>query len=44
MKSNKELTMKEFHISNNIKCAMNNIENPLAVKEFLMAALRTLHR
>jgi hypothetical protein len=44
MKSNKELTMKEFHISNNIKCAMNNIENPLVVKEFLIAALRTLHR
>jgi hypothetical protein len=44
MKSNKELTMKEFHISNNIKRAMVNIENPLVAKEFLIAALRTLHR
>jgi len=44
MKTNKELTLKEFHISNNIKRAMVNIENPLVAKEFLTAALRTLHR
>ena len=43
MLSNKDLTMKEFHIANNIKRAMVNIEDPLVAKEFLMAALRTLH-
>lgn len=44
MKSNKDLTMQEFHISNNIKRALANIENPLVAKAFLIAALNTLHR
>lgn len=43
MKSNVELTMKDFHISNNIKRAILNIENPSYAKEFLIAALRTVH-
>lgn len=40
--SNKELTMKEFHIANNIRRAIVNIENPLVAKEFLIAALRVV--
>jgi hypothetical protein len=44
MLSNKELTMKEFHIANNIKRAIVNIEKPLVAKEFLIAAMKTLHR
>ena len=40
---NKDLTMKEFHISNNIKRAAANIENPLVALEFLRAAMKTLH-
>jgi hypothetical protein len=44
MLSNKELTLKEFHISNNIKRAMLHINNdPDYAKTFLLAALRTLH-
>ena len=45
MKTNKDLTMKEFHVSNNIKRAMLHIEtNPDYAKSFLLAALRSLHR
>lgn len=44
MRTNKDLTMQEFHIANNIKRAMVNIENPLVAKEFLVAALRTIYR
>lgn len=45
MKSNKELTLSEFHIANNIKRAMLHIEtNPDYAKSFLLAALRSLHR
>jgi hypothetical protein len=44
MLSNKDLTMKEFHISNNIKRAMVNLDNePEYAKTFLIAALQTLH-
>ena len=40
---NKDLTMKEFHISNNIKRAAANIENPLVALEFLRAAMKVLN-
>jgi hypothetical protein len=44
MKTNKELTMKEFHISNNIKRAMVHIDTDTDyAKTFLIAALRTVH-
>lgn len=45
MRSNTDLTPREFEISFQIKMAMNmlNSENPLLAKENLMAALRTLH-
>jgi hypothetical protein len=44
MKTNKELTLKEFHISNNIKRAMVHIDDDTQyAKTFLIAALRTLH-
>ena len=44
MLSNKELTMKEFHIANNIKRAMVHIDTDTDyAKTFLIAALRTLH-
>lgn len=45
MRSNTDLTPREFEVSFQIKMAMNmlNSENPLAAKENLMAALRTLH-
>jgi hypothetical protein len=45
MKTNKELTLKEFHIANNIKRAMLNIDHDKEyAKTFLIAALKTLHR
>ena len=45
MKSNKDLTMTEFHVATNIKRAMLHIEtNPDYAKSFLLAALRSLHR
>ena len=44
MKSNVELTMRDFHISNNIKRAIANIDNPLRAKEFLVSALKVVHR
>lgn len=46
MRSNKELTPREFEVSFQIKMAMNmlNAENTLAAKENLMAALSILHR
>ena len=41
---NKDLTMKEFHISNNIKRAMVNLDSdPEYAKTFLIVALQTLH-
>ena len=45
MRSNAELTPREFEVSFQIKVAMNalNSENPLAAKDSLMAALRALH-
>ena len=45
MRSNAELTPREFEVSFQIKVALHmlNSENPLAAKENLMAALRTLH-
>jgi hypothetical protein len=43
--SNKELTLKEFLVSSNIKRAMVHIDdNTEYAKTFLLAALRTLHR
>jgi hypothetical protein len=43
--SNKELTLKEFHIANNIKRAMLHIDDDTNyAKTFLVAALKTLHR
>jgi hypothetical protein len=46
MLSNKELTPKEFETSFQIKMAMNmlNVENTLAAKENLMAAMNVIHR
>jgi hypothetical protein len=45
MKTNKELTLKEFHIANNIKRAMVHIDNDKEyAKTFLIAALQTLQR
>ena len=45
MRSNKELTLKEFHIANNIKRAMLHIDDDQQyAKSFLLAALRELHR
>ena len=45
MRSNNDLTPREFEVSFQIKVAMNalNSENPLAAKENLMAALKALH-
>lgn len=45
MRSNTDLTPREFEVSYQLKMAMNmlNSENPLAAKENLTAALRTLH-
>ena len=44
MLSNKDLTMKEFHIANNIKRAMVNLDSdPEYAKTFLIVALQTLH-
>lgn len=45
MRSNTDLTPREFEVSFQLKMAMNmlNSENPLAAKENLMAALRVLH-
>ena len=44
MKTNKELTMKEFHIANNIKRAMVHIDDDVNyAKTFLIAALKSLH-
>lgn len=40
--SNKTMTMKEFHVANNIKRAAANIENPLVALEFLRAAMKVL--
>jgi hypothetical protein len=34
--------MKEFHVSNNIKRAAANIENPLVALKFLRAAMKVL--
>jgi hypothetical protein len=45
MKTNKELTLAEFHIANNIKRAMVHIDDDAQyAKTFLIAALKTLHR
>ena len=45
MLSNKELTLKEFHVSNNIKRAMLHLDTDSDfAKTFLIAALRELHR
>jgi hypothetical protein len=45
MKTNKDLTLKEFHISNNIKRAMVHIDDDKEyAKTFLIAALKTLHK
>jgi hypothetical protein len=42
--SNKELTLKEFHVSSNIKRAMVHIDNDKEyAKTFLIAALKALH-
>ena len=41
--SNKTMTMKEFHVANNIKRAAANIENPLVALKFLKAAMKTLN-
>ena len=45
MKSNVELSPKEFEVSFQIKMAMNmlNADNTLAAKENLTAAIRKLH-
>ena len=45
MKTNKELTQKEFDVSLKIKIAMNCLmeENILGAKEYLTDALLTLH-
>jgi hypothetical protein len=40
---NKDLTMKEFHISNNIKRAAANIENPEYALQFLRTAMKVLN-
>jgi hypothetical protein len=45
MLSNKELTLKEFHVANNIKRAMLHVDDDKEyAKTFLIAALKTLHR
>jgi hypothetical protein len=43
MKSNLEITEKEFIISQYIKQSIVNIDNPLRAKEFLVSALRVVH-
>lgn len=45
MKSNVELSPKEFEVSFQIKMAMKmlNADNTLSAKENLTAAIRTLH-
>jgi hypothetical protein len=45
MKTNKDLTQKEFDVSLKIKIAMNCLmeENILGAKEYLTDALLTLH-
>lgn len=46
MLSNTQLSARDFEISFQIKLAMNmlNVENPLAAKENLLAALSVIHR
>jgi hypothetical protein len=45
MKTNKELTLKEFHIANNIKRAMVHIDDDTQyAKTFLVAAIKEIHR
>lgn len=46
MLSNTQLSPRDFEISFQIKMAMNmlNVENPLAAKENLLAALSIIHR
>jgi hypothetical protein len=46
MRTNKDLTMQEFHVSNNIKRAMVNLHRGEyeETKGYLLAALRTLAR
>ena len=45
MLSNKELTLKEFHVANNIKRAMLNIDDDKEyAKTFLIAALKNIHK
>ena len=42
---NKQLTLKEFHISNNVKRAMLHIDNnPDYAKTFLVAILQQLRK
>jgi hypothetical protein len=46
MKTNKELTLEEFHVANNIKRAMVNLHRGEynQVENFLSAALETMYR
>jgi len=46
MKTNKELTLEEFHVANNIKHAMVNLHRGEynQVESFLSAALETMYR
>jgi hypothetical protein len=46
MKTNKELTLEEFHVANNIKRAMVNLHRGEynQVESFLSAALETMYR
>ena len=46
MLSNTQLSARDFEISFQLKLAMNmlNVENPLAAKENLLAALSVIHR
>ena len=46
MRSNKELTQREFDVAVDLKIAMNCLlnENLLGTKEYLQAAIVKLHR
>jgi hypothetical protein len=45
MKTNEQLTQKEFDVALDLKIAMNCLmqENTLGTKEYLQAAIRKLH-
>ena len=47
MRNNKDLTVTEFLVSQNIKQAIHqivNCENPLVAKEYLVKALEQMYR